>query len=271
MVGSPEVIPLAVKLLDNRLNMSQVVFWEIIFDTLPFLTFSSLQHNFPRSFCLLLVFWNIFRVIQLSLCILWRHHFYVERVSWVGLNFSHRSLSSLSSHICSGRKLKEKRERSRKKRKQFVIGSRIRERDKKNEENYVGDYSFLFFLKSFFSFFQIKLFTHLVVSLNKQGFFLNCRSNDPSNPRERSIGVPVKLDLNSLIIAFYLFKQTRQVNRLNWFRTFSIFLCCDYFCLSVSLSVCLTICLSNCLSANLSFFLFSFILSLFSFYSCIFF
>ena len=31
---------------------------------------------------------------------------------------------------------------SRKKRKQFVIGSRIRERDKKNAEYYVGDYLF---------------------------------------------------------------------------------------------------------------------------------
>ena len=39
------------------------------------------------------------------------------------------------------KKKREKRESRLKKRKQFVIGSRVRERDKNNAEYYVGDYS----------------------------------------------------------------------------------------------------------------------------------
>ena len=40
----------------------------------------------------------------------------------------------------TSRKKRRKEKRVEKKRKQFVIGSIIRERDKKNAENYVGDY-----------------------------------------------------------------------------------------------------------------------------------
>ena len=32
------------------------------------ITASSLQHNFPRSFYLVLVFWNLLQIIQLSIC-----------------------------------------------------------------------------------------------------------------------------------------------------------------------------------------------------------
>ena len=109
---------------------------------------SSLQLNIPITFCLVLIFWNLLQVIQLSLCIFWHHRFYVESVSWVGYMCKRQKHTVLeqkqkyfsSCILMTSRKKRRKEKRVRKKRKQFVIGSRIRERDKKNAEYYVGDY-----------------------------------------------------------------------------------------------------------------------------------
>ena len=54
------------------------------------------------------------------------------------------SLQALLSKVCilmTSQKKTRREKRVCKKRKQFVIGSRIRERDKNNAEYYVGDYS----------------------------------------------------------------------------------------------------------------------------------
>ena len=82
-----------------------------------------------------------YKVAQLSLCILWRHRFYVERVSWGGVKF----ISSLSfitlTQWMQWKKVKKRWEkRVWKKRKQYLSYSRLRERDKKNAEYYIGDY-----------------------------------------------------------------------------------------------------------------------------------
>ena len=64
---------------------------------------SSLQHNIPRSFCLVLVFWNMFLLLShfrtFSLFYLWRYRVYRENfflnieLNWIELNLFSRTKS----------------------------------------------------------------------------------------------------------------------------------------------------------------------------------
>ena len=98
-------IEIMTKMLRNsRLTTKQiVVYWSTTnqIDN----KWSSLQHNIPRSFCLVLVFWNLLQMIQLSICdvIVIIKKVLLEKgkqthISWVGLNLSH---CTLSYDICS--------------------------------------------------------------------------------------------------------------------------------------------------------------------------
>ena len=105
---------------------------------------SSLQHNIPRSFCLVLVFWNLlpktFYSVTSSFCKHTKSSFggYVIETKEHCVRDKNKSKRTKPTHFKRSPSLQLWR--SMKNEKSSVIGSRIRERDKKNEEYYVGDY-----------------------------------------------------------------------------------------------------------------------------------
>ena len=101
---------------------------------------SSLQHNIPLYFCLVLVFWNLLRMILLCICDV--------IVIMKKVLFCSETCVRDESILCQSKNKSKRRNFSsyfddvtKKKEKAVLISSRIRERDKKNAEYYVGDYS----------------------------------------------------------------------------------------------------------------------------------